>query len=266
MSTEGYEPTIKDVIGLLKGMATQNSMTELSTQIRDYQNKTEQKIEQIKDDIKEVTSTSTKNSDRIALLEEQIEAMNQDKLRNNIRISGIPDSVNDLPNTIFNKICRKLEVNIDTLHINAYKTKGGAFVIVNLLNQSNKLKLLKKMKEKKSLMVEEVFEGIKSNSQIYINDHLTHYNNNLFQTAFRAKKEGKLSFVSSTGGKIRVKKEADGQTVFITNQRMLNDIIDAPMPETKASNNDAQRKQTKVTGNGKRRAPSVAKHDAKRRT
>lgn len=74
-------------------------------------------------------------------------------------------------------------------------------------------------------MVEEVF-NTNSNSQIYLNDHLTPYFTKLHVIARNAKKEGKLSSVSSHGGKIRVRKNANDVPITIAYLSQLQTLID----------------------------------------
>lgn len=77
-------------------------------------------------------------------------------------------------------------------------------------------------------MVEEVFEAVeKSNSQIYLNDHLSPYFNRLFLIARKAKKDGKLASASSYGGKIRARKSLDDAPILITTEKQLQLLIDA---------------------------------------
>lgn len=82
------------------------------------------------------------------------------------------------------------------------------------------------MREKNNnIMNEELFNGIESNSQIYVSDHLTPYFAKIFYSARMAKKDGKIFQVSSRGGKIRVKKnERDGYE-YIFSLYELDEII-----------------------------------------
>lgn len=85
--------------------------------------------------------------------------------------------------------------------------------------------MISKMRAKRSLLVEEVFE-LTSNSQIYINDHLTPYFNKLHQISRMAKRDGKLATTSAIGGKIRVRKCIDDVSIHITTESQLRAIID----------------------------------------
>lgn len=74
-------------------------------------------------------------------------------------------------------------------------------------------------------MVEEVFSHV-SNSQIYLNDHLTPYTTRLFLIARNAKKDGKLASATSYGGIVRIRKNRDDAPTPITNETLLQNIID----------------------------------------
>lgn len=107
----------------------------------------------------------------------------------------------------------------------SYPVAGNKFIIVNMYSIRNKQMILNKIRVKKSLMVEEVFKE-KSNSQIYLNDHLTPYFNRLFLIARNAKKDGKLASASSYGGKIRARKSLDDAPIVITTEKQLQSLID----------------------------------------
>lgn len=85
--------------------------------------------------------------------------------------------------------------------------------------------MLNKVRIKKSLMVEEVFESFKSNGQIYSNDHLTPYFSNLYLIACKAKKDGKIASASSYGGKIRARKTTDDAPIIITTVHHYNSYV-----------------------------------------
>lgn len=74
-------------------------------------------------------------------------------------------------------------------------------------------------------MVEEVFK-MKLNSQIYLNDHLTPYFNNLYLIARTAKRDGKLASATSHGGKIRARKNANDAPIVITSENQLQTLIE----------------------------------------
>lgn len=81
---------------------------------------------------------------------------------------------------------------------------------------------------------------VKHPGRVFINDHLSDHNANLLNVAWRAKKEGKLFFVSSNGGKIRVKKhEADTECTFITSEYQLLSIIEESTIPSSSLGDDA---------------------------
>lgn len=75
-------------------------------------------------------------------------------------------------------------------------------------------------------MAEELFNAIQSNSQIYVNDHLTPYSANILSTARRARMNKQIYSVSSRNGRIGVKKTQDSRIEYIACERELIDILD----------------------------------------
>lgn len=143
-------------------------------------------------------------------------------------ISGIPSELitNDNFAELVEQIAKTLGAKCDNSHFVAYAVASKKFVIVRFHNAMHKRSLLGKIRVKKSLMVEEVFKSIKSNSQIYLNDHLSPYFNKLYLMARNAKREGKLASASSYGGKIRARKYSDDAPIIITSESQLQEIID----------------------------------------
>lgn len=91
--------------------------------------------------------------------------------------------------------------------------------------------MMQKMRERKSLMVEELFENAKSNGQIYINDQLTPYYSNLLACARKAKAGNRIYALTSRNGRIGIKKTSESRFAYVTNEKELLDILDSsPFP------------------------------------
>lgn len=219
--------TIAELIALCKQTAKKEDMEEIKTQIKEYKEETDKKMNSMKKEIKIVSSSNTRNAERIDCLQATIETLKQDQLQNNLCISGVPiEIVNKLDTaTIISNIASALGITIDKSQSSSYAVANKKFVIVKFFNLKYKQMLISKMRSKKSLMVEEVFKT-KSNSQIYLNDHLTQYFNKLYLTARTAKKEGKLVSATSYNGKIRVRKNSNDVPILITSESQLLEIIE----------------------------------------
>lgn len=166
------------------------------------------------------------NTDKIEWLLGNIELLKQDKLKNYICISGVPvDLIND-DNTadIIIAIAKKFGIELNKSQFSSYTVANKKFIIAQFFNAKHKSSLKSKLRVKRSLMVEEVFNQ-QHNSQIYINDHLTPHFNHLFLMARRAKKDGALVSATSSGGKVRVRKNANDAPTTITNENQLTALI-----------------------------------------
>lgn len=195
---------------------------EMKANVNSYTVTTNSKLEEKNHRINNVSDHSAENRQKIEKLEESIEILKQDQLRNNICISGVPADkiMNAITKDIVIAIAKKLGIDLSP----SYPVAKNKFIICNMYNITHKQSLLNKIRVKKSLLVEEVF-GTQSNSQIYLNDHLTPYFNRLFLIARTAKKEGKLASATSNGGKIRARKCIDAPCI-IYSERQLHEIIE----------------------------------------
>lgn len=193
-------------------MSKQNeiNLQDVINIINERHNKTEDKMDKIinnmQGEIQSIKTETQNNTYKISELEKSIECLKQDKLKNNIKIAGLPNK-NIEPNTLVYNLCNLLDINIIEEEFTAYHVRNANFIIVQFDSHRKKSLLIKKMNERKNVMTEEVFGGSESNGQIYVNDQLTPYFARLFQLARAAKRDGKINQVSSRGGKIRVKKK-----------------------------------------------------------
>lgn len=178
------EPSLSDLFALIKRTATSDQIDALKEQITTYTYETNEQIQQIKKEVAEVKTDNAEQNNRIEMLEINMEIMKQDRLKNNICISGVPvELVNNMNvSEIIVSIGKRLGHEFSSSLFNAYTIANNRFILVHFYNIIHKQTLINKIRVRKSLMVEEVF-GVESNSQIYLNDHLTPYFNNLYLIA-----------------------------------------------------------------------------------
>lgn len=232
-NTEMCQPTMMDLYKLMTKCATKDDLETVSTRIEKYTNETNEKIQHIQAEVDNISTKTNHNNDRIEMLEASLEQMKQDQLKNNLCISGVPVELVNGENTsdIVIKIASKLNVEITKNQFSSYAVANNKFLIARFYNLKHKQTLQNKIRAKRSLMVEEVF-GNKSNSQIYLNDHLTPYMNKLFLAARTAKKDGKLASATSHGGKIRARKSTNDVPITITCEKQLQTLIDMEFGDT----------------------------------
>lgn len=237
------EPTISDVINLIGNIPNKDDFAEMQTKLLAITEENKTKINNVERKVESVSVTAAENREKIASLEYTIQTLQQDKLRNNVCISGVPiDAETDVADIVI-KIANVLQITLRPIDFTAYATTNNKFIIVNFNNYTHKQLLRSRIRAKKSLMVEEVLGATRSNSQIYINEHLTQYFNHLYLLARTAAKQGKIKSAMSTGGKIRVRKNEDSVPVLITNELQLQSIIEMETDETNVSLQEPQHGQ-----------------------
>lgn len=206
------QPDIQDVLNLIKQCN------------QDTNNKIEESVLGIKKDVDYLKDESQNNKKKVNELEKNIEILKQDKLKNNVKISGLPNTNID-PTALTYNICNILDIELTDDDFIAYKTKTANFVIIQFESYRKKSLFLRKMFERKNLMTEEIFNDIKSNEQIYVSDQLTPYFARVFQTVRQAKKDGNIHSASSRGGKIRIKVTENSQFQFVFSEYEINQLV-----------------------------------------
>lgn len=222
------EPTLLDLFNMMQNNSTKEDINDIKTRIDEYKADTIEKFNQIDQKVNVVSSITNENADNIELLQIKVEELKQDQLKSNICVSGVPTNLiqNDNTADLIIAIAKKLDVDINQNQFTSYSCASNKFIIISFFMLKHKQLLLRKIRVKKSLMVEEVF-GVQSNSQIYLNDHLTPYFNHR-----RAKKDGKLASASSFNGRIKARKNGNDAPMLITCERQLLSLIDDEMGES----------------------------------
>lgn len=218
------ELTLNDLAIMIQRNATKDDIDDIVTaRINSYQKQTNEKMDEIKQQVDTVSDLSNTNADRIDELQAMVESLKQEQLKNNICFSGVPADkiVNGNTEHLIIEIGKVLNVTLTGSQFTSYAVAGNKFIIAHFHNHKYKRELLMRVRAKQSLMVEEVF-NVQSNSQIYLNDHLTPYFNGLHIAAREAKKQGKLATVSSYGGKVKVRKQVNEAPITITCLRQLH--------------------------------------------
>lgn len=214
------------------------------------------RLDSVENDLK--ASKQDSNCEKINQLAFQIEQLKQDRLRNNLRITGLPQNAYNDPDEAILRIAALLNIDIIPSDYTVYVDRHKSSIIVSFSSHALKRHTMDAMRKKKSLFVEEVYESTQSNSQIYANDQLTPYFAKLFQLAWRAKKDGTLHSVSSLGGRIRVKKSENSESHIIETETELNTIIACTEPmETESNGKEKSRNsQTSSITPNKTKSPT----------
>lgn len=191
-------------------------------------------LEQHDSRIKAIENENITKANEIDTIKAELEILKQDRLRNNIRLTGLPPMGFDDPMATVLAIDRILNLGLLPTDISVYADRHKSSLIVSFASYSLKRSYMNALQQRRSLLVEEVFPSIQSQSNIYANDQLTPYFANLFQLAWKAKKDGKLFSASSLGGRIKVKRSENSSFAIIVMQKQLDEILNDEL------HNDAQ--------------------------
>lgn len=156
-STNTKEPSIMDLFTLMQTI--KDDTQEMKANVSSYTATTNSKLDEVNHRIDNVTDHSAENRQKIEKLEESIEILKQDQLRNNICISGVPAEkvMNANTKDIVIAIAKKLGIDLSPNNFTSYPVAKNKFIICNMYNITHKQSLLNKIRVKKSLLVEEVF-------------------------------------------------------------------------------------------------------------
>lgn len=221
--------------------------------------------------------TSIKNSSQLDEIKIQVETLKQDRLRTNIRLTGLPTIAFDDPiETVFS-IDNILQIGLIPSDFSVYADRNKSSLIISFSNYSLKRTFMSLLQQRKSLLAEEVFPAIESSSNIYANDQLPSYFAELFQSAWQAKKEGKVYSASSLGGKIKVKQCESSPAIIINTQQQLDEVIndtrqpEAPTPSNGSTNarDDDNNKENNPRTNSQQPAsnnPALQRYIARKTT
>lgn len=226
-----------------------SDLDKIQQSINEHFANTNKKIESIDDKITDIRTDVTAHSERINQLETyastddrritsietQIEFIKQDRLRNNLRLTGLPPEAFANPIETVMKIIDAVQINLLPSDFVAYVDQKKSSIIVQFDKHSHKRIFMDGLRQRKVLLVEEVLH-LQSSSKIYCNDQLTPYFASLFNIAWNAKKSNQLFSASSLGGRVKVRKNENSSLVLIETKTQLIDIIGDSQSEEMSSN------------------------------
>lgn len=203
-----------------------------NAKIETIQTTLDEKISNIRSDlnehgerIKQLESYAAKDSHRIDSISNQLEILKQDRLRNNLRLTGLPPTAYDNITDTIMKIVNALQLDLLPSDFIAYTDRNHSSVILAFDNYAHKRYFMDTMRKRNELLVEEVLQ-VQSNSKIFCNDQLTPYFASLFQKAWQAKKNNQLYAASSLGGRIKVRKTEASNFILVQSEAHLSEIIE----------------------------------------
>lgn len=193
--------------------------------------------------INQLEDFSVADNRRLNTMEYQIELLNQDRLRNNLRLTGLPPIAYERVDNTVMQIIKVLNINLFPSEFTAYSDNKNYCIIVAFDHLSHKRQFMDTLRQRNQLLVEEVFPSIRSNEKIFCNDQLTPYFSQLFRRAWEAKKAKQIHSASSIGGRVKIRTKPNGNLITIESIEHLNEIISSntSMETTTDHNNGSPR-------------------------
>lgn len=179
-------------------------------------------IKRMFSEIKELKEENHSLKIKVRALEDKQNANEQKDKENNVIVVGIPKQAEETKQVI-NKVIKALKVEItesDIKEVYPISNKEAAPILIKLESYEAKLKIYKRIKQTKGLKVNEC--GLKGpHKNIFFNDDLTRYNQDLFRKARDLKRNKNIQAAFIKNGKIFIKKTEDDPPVRIRSETDL---------------------------------------------
>lgn len=151
---------------LLKSMEQNHKITNAN--IENLKTALTADVEKLRSDVKshddrlitvESALKSDKHNNKIEELELEVEILKQDRLRNGIRLTGLPQVSYNEPDDAILRIAETLQIDVIPSDYMAYVDKNRTAVILSFNAHTMKRYFMDAMRSKKSLFVEELYDG-----------------------------------------------------------------------------------------------------------
>ena len=241
-SINNIKSTLDDIICKLNMLTKSNSELEKSVNYcSDKVDSFDSTLNKLSNSISEQGNRISKTESRCLNLELEMEKLHsninfleQDKLVNNIEITGIPMTDNENTFEIIKIISNKLNIELDDKKvIKAYrmtlnKNKMNCpSIIVNFDNTSTKLELIKAIKlraiNQNGLLANEIHTSFAKNN-VYINDQLTKDNKHLFWLARLVSKNYNYRFSWANHSGVFIKRDEGSRFIKIISINQLKKL------------------------------------------
>lgn len=179
-------------------------------------------------EVGEIREENVRLSREVSFLKDHVADLQQQTRKNNIIISGIPATNNENIFLILDTIARLLNVNYSRADISAAHRlpapRGDAArppnIVVCFVSRFVKGLWLQARRERRTLTAIELHPSF-PNQPIWLNDHLTKENAELFREARQLQRNNKLAAVWTSDGRVLVKISPSGKPFRVSSLRDL---------------------------------------------
>ena len=182
-------------------------------------------IEILSNKITELVEEGHKKDQKIELLEDRLNGLEQQLLCNNVEIINAPTTKTALETAV--DIARAANMTLTEYDIeNAYRIKTNNKLIIRFKSIKTKRDIIKKCKELK-LTTNKIYNNNNNTNvdkKIFMNDELTAYNRNLLWQAKNKAKDVNWEYVWIKDGRILAKKNESARPIYIRKSSDINSL------------------------------------------
>lgn len=190
----------------------------------------------------------------LAVLQEKVNLLEQEKLKRNVIIQGVPEREEDdtglkyLAAVFLNAVDKSFSVaDITSVKRIGFKrnTDSKRIIVVKLITRESKESLVKAAK-KCVLNCSLTYNGSplgKKEDRVFISDHLTKLNQSLFYEARNLRRSEIVKFAWVSNGNVLIKKNENSKPIRLTSVDQLTRVkekLGVKMNSTKVNNSDSE--------------------------
>jgi uncharacterized protein YoxC len=200
-----------------------NSHKEIQADIQGLK----QKYDEVNEHVSQTTSRVDKLEDSVNQLTQQVNFLKQERLQQNLVITGIPKSnINDLIKYI---ICIATNVGVtisqsDITNAFMINTNNLSKHIVKFANAETRNNILR-ARRKRSIYTDEIGVSTCPRTQVFIQEDLTIYTQKLFFNARKLKKEANFETIFTENGFVYAVKDANSGRIKIVSTDQINKFL-----------------------------------------
>ena len=233
---EKFGPLRKELADLRKELSENRKFLEEANKKYDDVNKRlkdfEQKTKAVTDENKILKKTVLKLEDRIKVLEENVDDLQQYSRRDCMEVRGIPYRKDESTNKIVQDVAKLMNVDIDDKDISishrlpvSPRFKGARAIppiIVKFVRRDDKERFYKARKLLKAHTSSSL--GYTEGNFIFINECLSEKNREIFNLSLKFKKANHFNFIWTSNGKTFLRKNKDSKAILIASKETLKKL------------------------------------------
>lgn len=233
--------TMEDVMKMLEEMRQEQrqSVQDFNRSFEDHNRKIEEstaaltnqtaKLEEYFTKMELICTENERLKNKICILEERLDEMEQYSRSNMVEIHGVPTEENEDILNVVKKVGVALDMNIensmvDICHRLGKKndSKGPPGIVVKFVRRMDKEEMLRRRRVKRTLSTRHM--GLPTDVPVYINEALSPARRRLYALARQEKRKRGYKYLWLRGGRILMRKEESARVVQVSSQADLDGL------------------------------------------